>query len=85
MARVSTYLNFDGNAEEALEFYRKAFGTDYTSPVMHMGDVPADPNGPTVSEAEKRLVMHAELPILAGARAHGDRHRRVHGPAVEDR
>ena len=66
MARVSTYLNFDGNAEEALEFYRKVFGTDYTSPPMRMGDVPADPNGPTLSEAEKQLVMHAELPILAG-------------------
>jgi PhnB protein len=66
MARVSTYLNFDGNAAEALEFYRKAFGTDYTSPVMRMGDVPPDPNGPTLGEAEKQLVMHAELPILAG-------------------
>jgi len=66
MARVSTYLNFDGNAEAALEHYRKVFGTDYVSPPMRMGDVPADPNGPTFSEAEKKLVMHAELPILAG-------------------
>ena len=66
MARVSTYLNFDGDAEEALEYYRKVFGTDYSSPPMRMGDVPADPNGPTLSDAEKKLVMHAELPILAG-------------------
>src|ERR1700749_2828494 len=66
MARVSTYLNFDGNAEEALDYYRKVFGTDYIAPPMRMGDVPADPNGPTFSDAEKKLVMHAELPILAG-------------------
>lgn len=28
-ARVSTYLNFKGNAEEAFDFYRTVFGTDY--------------------------------------------------------
>lgn len=66
MARVSTYLNFEGNAEEALEFYRKVFGTDFTVPIQRMADVPADPNGPTLSEAERQMVMHAELPILAG-------------------
>ena len=66
MARVSTYLNFNGDAAEALEYYRKVFGTDYTSPPMLMGDVPPDPNGPTLTDAEKKLVMHAELPILAG-------------------
>ena len=31
-----------------------------------MGDVPQDPNGPTLSETEKQMVMHVELPILAG-------------------
>jgi len=63
VARVSTYLNFMGNAEEAFEFYRTVFGTDYAEP---MGDVPAAPDGPTLSEAEKRMVMHVELPILDG-------------------
>lgn len=66
MARVSTYLNFKGNAEEAFDFYRKVFGTDYLGPIQRMGDVPADPNGPKLSESEKQLVMHVELPILAG-------------------
>lgn len=66
MARVSTYLNFQGNTEEAFEFYRAVFGTDYLSPIQRMGDVPADPNGPTLTEAEQQMVMHAELPILAG-------------------
>ncbi len=66
MARVSTYLNFKGNTEEAFEFYRKVFGTDYLGPINRMGEVPQDPNGPTLSEAEKQMVMHVELPILAG-------------------
>lgn len=66
MARVSTYLNFQGNSEEAFEFYRTVFGTEYSVPVMRMRDVPADPNGPALSEAEKDMVMHVELPILDG-------------------
>jgi len=66
MARVTTYLNFMGNAEEAFDFYRSVFGTEYLGPIQRMGDVPTDPNGPELSEAEKRMVMHAELPILAG-------------------
>ena len=33
MARVSTYLNFMGNTEEAFEFYRTVFGTDYLGPI----------------------------------------------------
>ena len=66
MARVSTYLNFMGNAEEAFEFYRKVFGPDYPEPIQRMGDVPPSPDAPSLSEAEKRLVMHVELPILAG-------------------
>lgn len=42
------------------------FGADYLGPIQRMRDVPADPNGPTLSEAEKQMVMHVELPILAG-------------------
>ena len=67
MARVSTYLNFMGNAEEAFEHYRAVFGTDYVNNgIMRLGDVPADPSMPLLSDADKRLVMHVELPILAG-------------------
>jgi PhnB protein len=31
-----------------------------------MGDVPADPDSPPISDAEKQKVMHVELPILGG-------------------
>lgn len=66
MARVCTYLNFQGNTDEAFNFYRKLFGTEFRGPVMRMGDMPASPDGPVLSDAEKKMIMHVELPILAG-------------------
>ena len=66
MSRVSTYLNFMGTTEEAFAFYGSVFGTEVTGEIVRMGDMPGDPNGPGLSEAEKKLVAHVELPILAG-------------------
>jgi PhnB protein len=66
MARVSTYLNFMGKTEEAFDTYKKVFGTDYNGPLYRMGDMPAEPNTPPLSDAEKHMIMHVELPILAG-------------------
>ncbi|MEN9646557.1 MAG: hypothetical protein RL238_3226 [Actinomycetota bacterium] len=66
MARVSTYLNFLGNTEEAFEFYRSVFGTEYIGTIARMGDVPSNPDVPPLTEAEQRMVMHVELPILGG-------------------
>jgi PhnB protein len=66
MARVSTYLNFMGQTEAAFEFYRSLFGTDYVGTVMRMGDVPSGPGMPELTEAERDMIMHIELPILGG-------------------
>lgn len=66
MSRVSTYLNFMGNTEEAFDFYRSVFGTDYASPIFRMADMPGQPGGAELSDAEKKMVGHMELPILAG-------------------
>ncbi|HEX4220009.1 MAG TPA: VOC family protein [Acidimicrobiales bacterium] len=63
---MSTYLNFMGNTEEAFDFYRTVFGTDYLGPIQRMGDIPPQADAPSLSEDEKRMVMHVELPILAG-------------------
>ncbi len=64
MARVTTYLNFEGSAEEAFGFYAKVFGTS-VGPVVRMGDMPSE-QGPTLTDAERGLVMHATVEILAG-------------------
>jgi PhnB protein len=66
MSRVSTYLNFMGQTEEAFNFYRTAFGTEFCGPVFRMGDMPSDPNAPALPPEEQNLIMHVELPILGG-------------------
>ena len=65
MARVSTYLNFARTTEAAFTFYKSVFGTEYLMPVVRYKDIPAQP-GPALAEADRNLVMHVELPILAG-------------------
>ena len=65
MARVSTYLNFNRDTEAAFLFYRAVFQSEFTFPIHRMGDAPANPSCP-LAEADKQLVMHVELPILAG-------------------
>jgi PhnB protein len=66
MARTSTYLNFMGKTEEAFRFYSSVFGTEFIGPIARMGDVPAGPGMPALSDAEKGYVMHVELPIVGG-------------------
>ena len=66
MASVSIYLNFMGNAEEAFNHYKKVFGTEFSSPMMRMKDIPPMSGMPPLSEAEKEKVMHVALPILGG-------------------
>ena len=66
MSRVSTYLNFMGNTEEAFSFYKAVFGTEFSAPIMRLGDAPADPAMPELDAGTRNLVMHVELPILGG-------------------
>lgn len=71
MSKVAIYLNFQGNTEEAFNFYKKAFGTEFSAPIMRIGDMPADPNGPKFSEADLQCVMHVALPIVGGTELMG--------------
>ena len=66
MARVSTYLNFPRSTEEAFNFYRAVFGTQFAGGIMRFDDIPAQPGQPPMADADKNLVMHVELPILGG-------------------
>ena len=66
MASVSTYLNFKRNTEEAFNYYRKVFGTEFVGDVSRFGDMPPTPGQPPVPEADKKLIMHITLPILGG-------------------
>jgi PhnB protein len=66
MASVSIYLNFAGNAEEAFNTYKKIFNNEFSTPIMRMGDIPAQPGMPSLPDTEKGKVMHVALPILGG-------------------
>lgn len=59
MARLNPYLNFDGKAEEAFQFYRSVFGGDFTA-LHKIGNAPGCEN---LSEEEKNRIMHVALPI----------------------
>lgn len=67
MARVSTYLNFPNYTEEAFNFYKSVFGTEFTAPgIRRMGDMPPMEGMPPTPDDLKKLVMHVELPITGG-------------------
>ena len=66
MARVSTYLNFPRNTEEAFNFYKSVFGGEFVGGVNRMGEVPVQVGQPPLSDIDKNLVMHVALPILGG-------------------
>jgi PhnB protein len=67
MARVSTYLNFPGNTEEAFNFYKKIFRTEFSGKgIRRFADTPQPENHPPLSETDKKLILHVELPILGG-------------------
>lgn len=66
MAKTNIYLNFQGNAEEAFNFYKSVFKTDWSAPILRMGDIPQQDGMPQLTDTEKKMVMHVALPILGG-------------------
>jgi PhnB protein len=60
MALINPYINFNGNAEEAFNFYKSVFGGTFAQ-VMRFKDL-ASPEFP-VAENEANLIMHIALPI----------------------
>lgn len=64
-SRVCTYLNFPGNTEEAMLFYKKVFNSEFNgNGIQRFGDLPADENQPAMSDSIRNMVLHVELPIL---------------------
>lgn len=62
MTVINPYLNFDGNCEEAFNFYKSVFGGEFVT-VMRFKDVPAEYQMP---EGESQKIMHVALPIGQG-------------------
>lgn len=66
MAKVAIYLNFMGNTEEAFNFYKKVFRTEFSVPILRMKDIPNADKELQLSEQDKNKVMHVALPIMGG-------------------
>ncbi|HZE71661.1 MAG TPA: VOC family protein [Pyrinomonadaceae bacterium] len=62
MATISPYLNFNGNTEDAFNFYKSVFGGEFLA-VMRFKD---NAECGKVSEADKERIMHIALPIGNG-------------------
>lgn len=67
MSRVSTYLNFPRNTEEAFLFYKSVFGGEFSrGGIARFSDIPPAEGMPPIAEEDLDLVMHIELPLLGG-------------------
>lgn len=65
--RVTTYLNFDGNTEEAFLFYKEVFRSEFLGKGLErFGDIPKKEGNPPIPDAIKNMILHVELPILGG-------------------
>jgi PhnB protein len=62
MPTLNSYLNFQGNTEEAFNFYKSVFGGEFSA-MIRFKDLPAVGNFPP---AEQDKIMHVALPIGKG-------------------
>jgi PhnB protein len=60
MAQINPHINFNGNAEEAFNFYKSVFGGEF-SKIMRFKDIASDKY--PVSEKEADKIMLIALPI----------------------
>lgn len=62
MKAINPYLNFQGNTEEAFNFYKSVFGGEFVM-VMRFGDTPEAERCPA---SDRQKIMHIALPIGKG-------------------
>jgi PhnB protein len=62
MATLNPYLNFNGNTEEAFNFYKSVFGGEFIS-LQRFSDTP---HGESMPANEKHKIMHVALPVGKG-------------------
>jgi PhnB protein len=60
MALINPHINFNGNAEEAFNFYKSVFGGEFTK-IMRLKDL-SSPEFP-VDEIDADKILHIALPI----------------------
>jgi len=67
---LTAYVTFNGNTEEAFNFYKAAFGGELVN-VQRFGDAP---NGAQMSDADQKKIMHIALEAPNGIKLMGNDH-----------
>jgi len=70
---VNTYLIFNGNCEEAFQFYKSVFGGEFQY-VGKYKDAPPEEGGEELSEEDSNRIMHISLPIGSSVLMGSDSH-----------
>lgn len=65
MATANVYLNFNGNCEEAFNFYKSVFGGEFPY-IGRFKDMPVQDGQPAMLEEMGNQIMHVSLPIGNG-------------------
>jgi len=63
MATVNVYLNFNGNCEEAFNFYKSVFGGEFPYVGRYKDMPPTEEGGVKASDTDGDKIMHMSLPI----------------------
>ena len=62
MAIINIYLTFNGNCEEAFNFYKSVLGGEFDY-LSRFNEMPRQEGMPPVSEEEANRIMHVALPV----------------------
>ena len=62
MTTINIYLTFNGNCEEAFNFYKSVLGGEFSG-VNRFGEMPPMEGMPPLPESVKNKIMHISLPI----------------------
>ena len=65
---ITAYLTFNGNTEEAFNFYKSALGGEFTN-LQRFGDTP---HGEQMSDNDKKKIMHVALEAPHGVKLMGN-------------
>ena len=74
---ITAYLSFDGNTEEAFNFYKSALGGEFTN-FSRFGETG---QGESMSDADKKKIMHVALTSPHGVLM-GNDHMNFMGPYI---
>lgn len=78
MTTTNIYLIFDGNCEEAFNFYKSVLGGEFQY-IGKFKDIPAGDGMPPVKKEDENKIMHVSLPISKETVLMGSDHG-GHGP-----